>query len=358
MACSHKLNIVTVDAEDLEQKTSHSDPAKFHKAWHQVYTAHGLLVPGGFGMRGAEGIIAAIRSARENGTPFLGICLGMQLAVVEYARNVCGMANATSEEFQREKDQERSRKPSQGPSLNGVEDSTPNVNGKDYVIVNMEDLNRENMGGTMRLGLQETHFQTGSEWSKMRAMYENDKWKPTTHKSAIDSISNLSLTNGTHSLANGKSSSTSLNSVFTNGTGAATPHPPASNPKSAPHTPLVINERHRHAYEVNPTIINKLTSQKYSPAAAQVSSTITTESPIALQLYPHPAREPYELHFVGKDAEGLRMEVLELKHHPWFVGVQFHPEYLSRVLKPSKPYLGFVAAAAKVLGDVVGEKGR
>lgn len=72
-------------------------------------------------------------------------------------------------------------------------------------------------------------------------------------------------------------------------------------------------ERHRHRYEVNPDYIERL--------------------------------EEHGLNFIGKDTAGVRMQVIELKGHPWFVGVQFHPEYLSRVLTPSKPYLGFVASA-------------
>ena len=82
----------------------------------------------------------------------------------------------------------------------------------------------------------------------------------------------------------------------------------------------VILERHRHRYEVNPIYVSKLTS--------------------------------HGLSFIGKDDNGERMEILELEDHPWYVGVQFHPEYMSRVLKPSKPYLGFVAASAGCLDQV------
>lgn len=64
------------------------------------------------------------------------------------------------------------------------------------------------------------------------------------------------------------------------------------------------------------------------------------------------------MHFIGRDESGKRMEIFELKDHPYFVGVQFHPEYLSRVLRPSKPYLGFVAASAGVLLDILGGKGK
>ena len=82
-----------------------------------------------------------------------------------------------------------------------------------------------------------------------------------------------------------------------------------------------VSERHRHRYEVNPNYISQL--------------------------------EDNGMTFIGKDETGVRMEVIELKDHPWFVGVQFHPEYLSRVLHPSKPYLGFIAASAGMLEEVI-----
>ncbi|PVH82200.1 hypothetical protein DL98DRAFT_514246 [Cadophora sp. DSE1049] len=84
---------------------------------------------------------------------------------------------------------------------------------------------------------------------------------------------------------------------------------------------LIIHERHRHRYEVNPAYVSRLAS--------------------------------HGLSFVGKDDQGERMEVLELEDHPWFVGVQFHPEYLSKVLEPSRPYLGFFAASAGCLKEVM-----
>lgn len=91
--------------------------------------------------------------------------------------------------------------------------------------------------------------------------------------------------------------------------------------KTTPRGQLVSNECHRHRYEVNPAYISTLEEQG--------------------------------LEFVGKDETGERMEILELKDHPWFVCVQFHPEYLSRVLRPSRPYLGFLATSAGCLEEVI-----
>ncbi|KAL1643898.1 CTP synthase ura7 [Diplodia intermedia] len=231
MRCRKKLNLIWVDAEHLEPTTRQGDPASFHKAWHEVCTASGILVPGGFGQRGTEGMMAAAKWAREAGTPYLGVCLGMQVAVIEYARDICGITGATSEEF--------------------------DAKAEDRIIIFMPEIDKETMGGTMRLGLRPTLFQPGSEWSKLRALYGE--------------------------------------------------------------APQIL-ERHRHRYEVNPEYIERL--------------------------------EKGGLNFVGKDEKAERMEVIELKDHPFFVGVQYHPEYLSRVLDPSRPYLGFVAASSKCLPEI------
>ena len=99
MFCRKKLELVWVDSEDLEDEMKGNSPAKFHKAWHAVCTANAILVPGGFGLRGTGGMIKAINWARTNKIPYLGICLGMQLAVIEYASNVAGIEDAGSEEL-------------------------------------------------------------------------------------------------------------------------------------------------------------------------------------------------------------------------------------------------------------------
>ena len=231
MRCKRKLDIRWIDSDHLEPKMQQADPAKFHNAWHEIVKASGILVPGGFGSRATEGMVAAATWAREHKKPYLGVCLGMQIAVIEYARNVCGITDATSEEFH-------------GDAANKL-------------IMFMPEVDKTTMGASMRLGLRPTLFQPGSEWSKLRALYAGSDQ---------------------------------------------------------------ILERHRHRYEVNPAYIDRL--------------------------------QEGGLHFVGKDEEGVRMEVVEIKDHPWFVGVQFHPEYLSRVLDPSRPYLGFVAASAGMLEEI------
>jgi CTP synthase len=179
-------------------------------------------------------MIEAAQWARECKIPYLGICLGMQIAVIEAARTLCGYEDATSEEF--------------------------NAQAEHCVVIFMPEGSKEIMGGTMRLGTKTTLFQPGSEWSKLRALY------------------------GDHD---------------------------------------VMEERHRHRYEVNPDYIAEL--------------------------------EAAGLNFIGKDETGKRMEVVELKDHPFFVGVQAHPEFTSRVLAPSPTYLGFVAASAGCLDQIISD---
>ena len=280
MACSRKLNLVWIDASHLEESVRTSSPADFYKAHHQLCTAQGILVPGGFGDRGTAGMVSAIQWARENQIPFLGICLGMQLAVIEYARHVCKISGAESEEFHKGAD--------------------------NPIVIFMPEGDKNIKGGTMRLGLRDTLFQPGSEWSQVRQLYASINSIDMPNKTATSPkhpTNRKNITNGT-----------TINHSTTNG-------PLTSAPASSPR-PLRISERHRHRYEVNPSKIDVLTRGG--------------------------------LHFVGKDESGQRMEIVELKDHPWFVGVQFHPEYLSRVLEPSKPYLGFVAASAGVLGEILG----
>lgn len=198
--------------------------------WTKLKSTDCLIVPGGFGIRGAEGKIKATKWARENKIPFLGICLGFQMAVVEYARNVLLIDDAHSAEFDSD-----------------LESYKP------LVIEMLEYLDPDRkLGGTMRLGLRKTKF--GPEKSIMKQLYGNQEF---------------------------------------------------------------IEERHRHRYEINPEYVETL--------------------------------EKGGLRFVGKNEDGRRMEILELdpSSHPYFVAVQYHPEYLSRPFRPSPPYLGLMQAAQR-----------
>ncbi|GMI74021.1 CTP synthase 3 [Hibiscus trionum] len=222
IACSLKPTIDWIAASDLEDDTAQSAPEAHAAAWKRLRNAECVLVPGGFGDRGVCGMILAAKYARENNVPYLGICLGMQISVIEYARSVLGLEKANSHEF---------------------DEDTP-----DPVVIFMPEGSRTHMGSTMRLGSRRTLFQTP------------------------DCVTSKLYCN-----------------------------------------PHYVDERHRHRYEVNPDVIGVL--------------------------------EEAGLKFVGKDETGKRMEVLELPGHPFYVGVQFHPEFKSRPGKPSALFLGLILSA-------------
>ena len=125
MACSRQLVLTYVHSGHLEAAAELQSPIAYHKAWHEVYTADGVLVPGGFGVRACDGMIAAIKTCREKKTPFLGICLGLQLAAVEFARNKCDLIQADSTEFR-------------------ADTAVP-------LIIEMPEIDKTTMGATMRL---------------------------------------------------------------------------------------------------------------------------------------------------------------------------------------------------------------
>jgi CTP synthase len=217
----HKLNLKFIEACNLERAMKQEHPVLYHEAWQALCMSDGIIVPGGFGQRGIEGKIRACQWARENKKPFLGICLGLQAAVIEFARNVLGHADANSTEV--------------------------NPNTQHPLVIDMPEHFPGQMGGTMRLGKRTTIFKGESTIKKL---YGNGE---------------------------------------------------------------TIEERHRHRYEVNPKYVEEL--------------------------------EAKGLKFVGHDSEKQRMEIMELDKHPYYVAVQYHPEYLSRPLKPSAPFLGLILAS-------------
>ncbi|MDC1419721.1 CTP synthase (glutamine hydrolyzing) [Euryarchaeota archaeon] len=220
-----KLIIDWIESVNLEDEIKKSDSKIYNHSWKLLKEADGILVPGGFGSRGIEGKILAAKYARENKVPYLGVCLGLQIATIEFCRNVLGIKNANSTEF--------------------VEDS------ENPVIIFMPEISKTHMGGTMRLGTKPTPFLV--EDCKIRRLYGNKPY---------------------------------------------------------------VDERHRHRYEVNPKLIDRI--------------------------------ESAGLIFVGKDETGQRCEIMELNDHPYYVGTQYHPEFKSRPNRPSPPFLGLLKAACGI----------
>uniref|UniRef100_A0A0D3DF62 CTP synthase n=2 Tax=Brassica oleracea var. oleracea TaxID=109376 RepID=A0A0D3DF62_BRAOL len=149
-----KLVIDWISASELEQEAKKENPDAYKAAWKLLKGADGILVPGGFGNRGVQGKMLAAKYARENKVPYLGICLGMQLAVIEYARTVLGLQDANSTELDR--------------------------NTKNPCVVFMPEGSKTHMGGTMRLGSRRTYFQAKD--SKSAKLYGNRSFVDERHR--------------------------------------------------------------------------------------------------------------------------------------------------------------------------------
>ncbi|MCO8092104.1 CTP synthase [Acinetobacter pseudolwoffii] len=218
-----KVQIDYVNAEELESQDVNE----------VLKDADAILVPGGFGERGTEGKMQAIQFARENGVPFLGICLGMQLAVIEYARNVVGISDATSTEFNRS---------TKSPLIGLI---TEWLDERGEVQQRSAD---SDLGGTMRLGAQKSELVAGTKTAEIYGSEE-------------------------------------------------------------------IIERHRHRYEMN---------NRYIPLLEEKGMKISGYSPVQ--------------HLV---------ETVEIPQHPWFIAVQFHPEFTSSPREGHPLFAGFIDAAKK-----------
>ena len=227
MANRVRVNVQWVDAETFERE----DVAPHLQGFHAI------LVPGGFGERGTEGKIKAATFAREHNIPYLGICLGMQMAVIEAARNILGLKAAGSEEFDHEAGERRFE-----PIVYHLKEW---VQGNHKISRRVED----DKGGTMRLGAYHASLVKGSKVSQVY---------------------------GT----------------------------------------CAIDERHRHRYEVDIKYKEKL--------------------------------EKAGLQFSGMSPDGRLPEIVEWKDHPWFIGVQFHPELKSKPFEPHPLFKDFVRAAKKI----------
>jgi len=218
-----KVNLTRIDSESLKIKNLES----------LLKNVSGILIPGGFGKRGSEGKIAAIKYARLNNIPFFGICFGMQMAIIEAARNLLNIKNASTSEF--------------GNNCTPVVGLLEEWQKGKKIFKG----SKKNLGGTMRLGLYDAILKKNSLISKI---YSTNK----------------------------------------------------------------IKERHRHRYEVNLKYKDKF--------------------------------EKEGLIFSALSPDGALPEIVELQNHPWFVGVQFHPEFKSRPFTPHPLFSSFIKAAAKNKG--------
>jgi CTP synthase len=216
-----KVKLDWIESEVFERE----DPAPF------LEHVNGILVPGGFGQRGAEGKIRAARFARERRVPYFGICFGMQMAVVEAARNLCGIEEANSTEF--------------GPTAEPVVGLMT-----EWLRGNALETRRQDgdLGGTMRLGAYPAQLAPGSRVADIYGIAS-------------------------------------------------------------------ISERHRHRYEVNTAYKGRL--------------------------------EQRGMRFCGMSPDGILPEIIEYADHPWFIGVQFHPELKSRPFAPHPLFASFVEAAVE-----------
>jgi CTP synthase len=219
-------NKVKVDLDWIESEVfEREDPTPF------LEHVNGILVPGGFGQRGAEGKIRAAQFARERHVPYFGICFGMQMAVVEAARNLCGIAEANSTEFG------TTPEPVVGLMTEWLKGNELQQRGT-----------TGDLGGTMRLGAYDAVLERGSKVAGIYGVPE-------------------------------------------------------------------ISERHRHRYEVNTGYRDRL--------------------------------EQHGMRFSGMSPDGLLPEIIEYVDHPWFIGVQFHPELKSRPFEPHPLFASFVEAAVE-----------
>ncbi len=216
-ANKRRAKIEWINADDFEKNV---------KSVENLKNYDGIIIPGGFGKRGTEGKILAIQYARENSIPFLGLCLGMQMAVIEFARNVCGMEGANSTEI-------------------NSKTKYPVI---DFIPQQKEQIKNKNYGGTMRLGAYPCKLNKGT-------------------------ISRKAYKQG------------------------------------------MIEERHRHRYEFNNDFKDVL--------------------------------EEHGLTIAGINPKQDLVEIIEIKNHPFFVGVQFHPEFLSRPLDAHPLFKAFVKASIK-----------
>jgi CTP synthase len=295
LAKNLKLRVTWIEAEGLESK--HEGDKSYES---QLAGFDGILVPGGFGKRGIEGMLNAIRYARENNVPYFGICLGMQTACIEFARNVCGLAHANSSEFD--------------PAA------------QHRIIYKLRELTGvEEMGGTMRLGAWTCILQPDSLAANAYTESQTNALPSTTDLSSRategSQRDNVILSGAKDLDVSDESIAAQREDVILSAAKdlrfgdapQATTSQGQSSRTDHHHQVLEISERHRHRYEFN---------REYEALLTGAGLRITGTTP-----------------------DATYVEIVEIPSHPFFLGCQFHPEFKSKPLEPHPLFRAFIEAS-------------
>jgi len=211
LAVGVELEVTWIEATNLEEETAKKDKTKYDNEWSLLRSVEGIVVPGGFGTRGVDGKILTVNYARENKIPILGICLGFQVMVIEFARAKLGMEDCTSEEIAQEKEKAKQASGDERDKMNTDEDLYPKekkVKKSPHAIVFMPEIDPKTMGGTLRCG------------SRPCLLTESFQTREGPRKSMSPFLYKKKFT-----------------------------------------YPNVVMERHRHRYEVNPEIVKNMEEQ-------------------------------------------------------------------------------------------------
>ncbi|CAH8609683.1 unnamed protein product [Dicrocoelium dendriticum] len=279
-----RVNIRLVCCENLENQVRLLSPDQYHQAWLTVSSCDAVVVAGGFGPRGLEGKLEAIRFCRERGVPFLGLCLGLQCAVIEFSRNVLGLTDANSTEF--------------------------DAHCKFPVVIEMPEFNPGHMGGTMRLGRRRTSFYLTD--TAVDYLNRNYSCADIPVSGCGDGPGPLRTDSVVHRL---------INAPF-------------------------FDARHRHRYEVNPEFVNTLETAGLAVVGRDSDVGNRMEVIELFRPLPHGTTvSQLENCFPPPAKLDIQMPKQSPVRHPFFVATQFHPEYTSRPAHPSPFFVGLVLAA-------------
>ncbi|KAL3320065.1 CTP synthase 2 [Cichlidogyrus casuarinus] len=279
-------------------------------AWKVLTSSDCVIIPGGFGSRGIEGKIAALKYCRQFGVPVLGICLGFQLMVVEFCRSVLSMKEANSSEI--------------NPEAN------PNV------IIDMPEHTQGDMGGTMRLGLHKTHLALSAI--------------------ASDFMASTNLSAGSKRRADDSKDSYPVKKNIE--TCSYSPDEPACTILSLNENNPIFLGRHRHRYEVNPDLVDQIERAGFAFVGRDITGRRMEMGELILALHnPKNQADPVfdkedelkdsDLKDLIANAKKRANAFSKTSRHPFYVGSQFHPEFLSRPIHPCRLFRRLIQSGMK-----------